>query len=323
MTGGDDVCAQQQKALAEFRQMANTVIQLNRAFHDSADLHHGDDIGFEREAALLCALGYRFDGITLLQRLGIEDPTTGRWFEQHDIAFADDRVTPHRTLSSGRVRLDPRGVHAVIEVKSHLDTRKLEESLSHIATVQAASRRRVGERHLKFPTSIGFVPYVPVSGGVFGYRSRLTLATLAEKVTEWVSGRPPENWPHFITVLDRGHLMWCDPNTGEAVHRPLPGSVLMRLEREDDTDPLVSLVAHLHELARIWHVPGTELHMKPNPLPNGIGIGVAVRPVGVPAPPPCMHYCANCHATGRMTYDEQRQVREAEQHNVEPRRIIT
>ncbi|MFD7121045.1 hypothetical protein ACFWAA_28975 [Streptomyces sp. NPDC059922] len=204
-------------------------------------------------------------------------------------------------------------MHAVIEVKSHLDTRKLKESLSHIATVQAAPRRRVGERHLKFPTSTGFVPYVPVSAGLFAYRSRLTLATLAQKVTAWTTGRPPEQWPHFITILDRGRLMWCDPNTGEAVHRPLRGSVLMRLEKEDDADPLVSLVVHLHELARIWHVPGTELHMKQNLLPVGIGIGVAVRPPGVPAPPPCMHYCANCHATGRMTYAEQRQMREAEQ----------
>lgn len=43
MTGGDDICAQQQQASAEFRRMANTVIQLDSAFYDSADVDCGYD----------------------------------------------------------------------------------------------------------------------------------------------------------------------------------------------------------------------------------------------------------------------------------------
>ncbi|MCP3755771.1 DUF6602 domain-containing protein [Streptomyces sp. TBY4] len=298
-------------ALHRLRQVLSNVVALQEEFASSATHHHPDDIGYDREFALREALAQHFPEAVLLHRPSIADEESDKGYGMPDIAFASREVQPHRVLRNGRLYIDPRAVHCTVEVKSTLDGKELKSALAEVSRAQGAFRRRVGEDHFEFREAGSPLPYFPTQGGVFAFRSKLKLSTIAERVTEWTRGRPPELWPRFVTVLDRGHIMWCDRETGGARPWPAADSVLMMWEHRppetDPTDPLVAMITQLDWMAQAWHVPGTWPGLRPLRLPHGLRVGIPVRPDGVPAPPDakCEHLCANCHEFGRMTFDAQ------------------
>ncbi|MBD0671543.1 DUF6602 domain-containing protein [Streptomyces sp. CBMA156] len=307
----DELGLEADRALVELRRLIAQVYDLEGEYRDSAREGFSDDMGFAREWALWRVLEARFQDAHVVHRANVEDEETGARFGQRDVVLADRRVPPHRMTRSGRAVLDPRAVHTSVEVKSVLSGPVLFDALGQVARAQEVPRRRVGEVYLEFATSSGSVPYVPTMGGVFAYRSKLRISTIAARLVEWTEGRPAEQWPRFVTVLDRGHVMWCDPGTGVPLPWPHQAAVPLILEHRagetDRTAPLTALITHLDWLASVWHVPGTPFVRGERRLPFGIGVGIMVRPPGVPEPAgECGHLCANCHESGRMSFAEQR-----------------
>ncbi|GAA3854231.1 hypothetical protein GCM10027360_63890 [Amycolatopsis echigonensis] len=218
-------------------------------------------------------------------------------------------MPPHRVLRNGRALIVPRSVHAAIEVKSTLDSKSLVASLDHLAQLKRAARCDVEGT---FQVIIGDreFPYVPISGGVFAYHSDLRLSLIAERIRDWAGRNPHELWPNFVTILNRGHLGWVDPSSGEVRTTPHRDDVPMWYEPTDPCGPLVGLVYTLEGLSRWWRAPGTPWLPLPRPIPRrtvGMKIGRPVRPVGVPEPEDCDCLCVNCHPYGRMSFEQQRQ----------------
>lgn len=301
-----DLQAEDRMALDALRALIGEVIRLNQEYQLSAKLVHGDDIGAEREAALLEMLVCWFGEFRLLQRATVQDQQ-GIAYGQYDIVFADRRVPPYRTLRRGNVVISPHGVHAAVEVKSTLTSRELLSSLDGLARLKSAPRCDVNGPEV---VSIGnrSFPYMPICGGIFAYRSELQPSSIAARVEDWARSHTHELWPNFVVVLDRGMVMWCKPSDGRPRSWPHVEDVTMWFELGDPSSPLVGLVSVIEGLSRSWHTPGTPWQKRPRRnVPLGIKIGRAVLPPDVPTPPDdCEHTCANCHYCGRMTFAEQR-----------------
>jgi hypothetical protein len=217
MEQAHDLSLEERQALDELRALIGEVVRLDHEYQHSADLTNPDDIGGEREAALLELLRCRFGGYPLLQRATVQD-ADGRSYKQHDVLFADPWVAPHRILRSGRVLIGSRGVHAVIEVKSTLTSKSLVASLEHLAELKRAPRC---DSDRTFRVTIGDrnFPYIPINGGIFAYRSHLRLSVIAQRIQDWAERNPHELWPNFVTVLNRGHMSWVEPLNGAVRNR--------------------------------------------------------------------------------------------------------
>lgn len=302
-----DLSSEELDVLGDFRALLEEVVRLDHEYYGSANLHP-DDTGSEREAALLELLQSRFREYPIIQRATVQN-LGGTSYKQHDIVFADPEVPPHRVLRSGRALITPRSVHAAVEVKSTLGSKNLVASLDHLAQLKRAARCDVDGT---FKVTIGDreFPYVPISGGIFAYRSDLRLSLVAERIHDWAKRNPHELWPNFVTILNRGHLGWIDPSSGEVRTTPHRNDVPMWYEPTDPCGPLIGLVHTLEGLSRWWRAPGTPWRPLPKPLPPtnvGMKIGRPVRPVGMPDREDCDCLCVNCHYYGRMSFDQQRQ----------------
>ncbi|WP_157865087.1 DUF6602 domain-containing protein [Streptomyces prasinopilosus] len=273
---------------------------LGDAFRESSTLRHPTDQGNEREHAFRTVVSkYIQRHAKVYKRAGVEDSSTGEWFRQQDVVLADPRITPHRILNDdGRVYIDPSAVHTAIEVKSVVGRQVLEDAMQAIADVQTAPRRRQADiHHVRFPVSTGLMDYIPVSGGVFAYSSTSRrVKTVSKWIESWCQGRPPEEWPKFVTIADLGHFEWCDPDTGFCVPWPSKGTeLLMCFQAQRPHHPLVALSAHLNYLSRFWWVPGTEFRLGDSTIVHGLRVGKAIYPSGVTAPPDtCHHPCLEC-----------------------------
>ncbi|WP_234332106.1 hypothetical protein, partial [Streptomyces sp. NRRL F-5650] len=226
----------------------------------------------------------------------------------------DPLVPPHIVSTSGRhTVVDPQTVHSALEIKSTLDSPKLREALDHLFTLQNAPRASINPAvQLDVRLHGQVFPYVPVSGGIVAYTSKLSLSAIASKIEEWAVSRSPEVWPNFVTVLDRGHLMWCNPLAGNPRPWAMPGDKLLWYSRNEATDPIAAFTALMEVLAQPWNVPGTKPVARSPKITGGIKIGSATRPPGVPEPDECDCSCANCHLAGRVSFAEQRRRREQE-----------
>lgn len=100
-----DLSLEEHEALRDFRTLLEEVVRLNHEHRVSADLHP-DDVGSEREAALLELLQSRFREYPIFQRATVQD-RLGSAYKQHDIEFADPGVPPHRVLRNGRALVAP------------------------------------------------------------------------------------------------------------------------------------------------------------------------------------------------------------------------
>ncbi|WP_374935649.1 DUF6602 domain-containing protein [Streptomyces sp. SM11] len=276
-------------------------IFLDQTFKETSTLRHPTDKGNEREYAARTVIGKHIRRhATIYKRAGIEDSSTGQWFRQQDVVFADPRVEPHRILrDDNRVYVDPSAVHTVVEVKSVLGGTVLSTAMQSIADVQTAPRRRQADiHHLRFTISTGQTEFVPTSGGVFAYSSRsANVETVTGWIEGWCQGRPPEEWPKFVTIADLGHFMWCDPLTGKCIPWPVKGTErLMCFQATRAHQPLVALATHLNHLSRLWWVPGTAFQLGgASDIPHGLRVGQAVYPSGVtPSPDTCNHPCLDC-----------------------------
>lgn len=274
---------------------------LGETFKETSTLRHPTDVGNEREHAVRSTVGkYIRRRAVIYKRAGVEDSETGAWFRQQDIVIADPMMEPHRILKDdGRVYVDPSAVHSSIEVKSVLSGDILDSAMGSIAEVQMAPRRRQAEiHHVRF----GQVDYIPTSGGVFAYSSTSKhVKTVTRWIENWCQGRPPEEWPKFVTIADLGHFMWCDPVSGNSVPWPVNGNeVLMCFQAKRAHHPLVALSTHLNFLSRLWWVPGTEFRLGGvKDVPHGLRIGEPVYPAGVTAPrDTCNHPCLECQRFG-------------------------
>ncbi|MFJ8430424.1 DUF6602 domain-containing protein [Kitasatospora sp. NPDC094019] len=308
----DPIRAEAEAALVTLRELIRHVVDLEQVYRSSPALRRSSDIGTARELALKAVVEAVLPEFTVLHQACIHDQESDKFYDEHDLVVADPRVDSHLTLPDGRrVWIDPRGVHAVIEVKSTLTTTELTKALDHVARVQRAARRAIGEVRLNYQAGDGTtLPYIPIRAGIFAFRSRLSLATVSERVTQWAVGRPPGDWPQFVTVLDRGHLSWWNLATSGRLPWPHPGDKLFRQEhhpgKTDETAPLAAMASHLDSLVEVFHVPGTKPGRRSRRIPYGVGTGIPVLPEGVSDPQrECPHLCANCAEHGRMSFDEQ------------------
>ncbi|GGZ79696.1 DUF6602 domain-containing protein [Streptomyces bluensis] len=298
------------------KQFMQDAADLDDAFNNSANRPKEDHKGVEREYALKQLISkYVRDNVEIHQRAGVQDmASTGTregWFHEQDVAIVDKRVTPHDVVKgSNQAYVDPSGVLTVIEVKSTLNGEEAVSAMKQIALVQTAPRRKTfGDRHLRFLTGTGQTHYVPISGGIFAYRTTSkTVETVGKWITDWckgnetlgIPGRPPEEWPKFVTIHNFGHFSWCDPITGRPVPWPHEGNeVLMCNKATRAHHPLVALHNHLAFLMRLWWVPGTFFHLESCTGHHDLCEGEEIFPPSVVGNPgTCTHGCQECPVLG-------------------------
>ncbi|MFJ9034460.1 DUF6602 domain-containing protein [Streptomyces sp. NPDC102274] len=297
-------------ALAALLKYHDDIVGLGYEFDRSETLGHSDALGFEREDAIRRILAYQFPEYAVLHRSVVRSRLGKPSYGQHDIVISDCLVPPHIVSTSGRhMVVDPQAVHSALEIKSTLDSIELPKALKHLSAIKGAPRVSVEPSvHMKVQLHGKTFPYVPISAGIVAYRSKLSLSTIASRIEKWAVNQSPELWPNFVTVLDRGHLMWCSPHTGDLHSWGMEGDRMLWFSCADPTDPIAAFSNSMESLAQCWNVPGTKPVVRPPKITGGVKIGSATRPPGVPEPDECDCLCANCHLHGRVSFTEQRRL---------------
>lgn len=143
-------------------------------------------------------------------------------------------------------------VHGVIEVKSFLDSAQLKEAWRKLADIKGmekkAYRPHPGVRRSR--TAYGRTwDYLPTSGIVFAYDGA-DLTTLGSTLVELAEEEGVDR-PHLyidsVWVLNKGHLVWINPDNGKIDPMPEPHASLGSVVAEPK-QVLLAMLMHLHEL---------------------------------------------------------------------------
>jgi len=175
---------------------------------------------------------------------------------QCDIMILDPSTPPFWDADNYRV-VPIECVHGVIEVKSFLDSTQLRDAWPKIAGIKRMRKKafRPNPGFTKTRTVYGKVwSYVPTCGLVFAYDGAdlqtlgMTLVELAEEEGE----DHPEFFIDSVWVLNKGCLVWLNPDNGRVDPSPEPRPSLASI----DADPgqvLMSLTGHLYEhFGTVW-----------------------------------------------------------------------
>jgi Domain of unknown function (DUF6602) len=183
--------------------------------------HSGEAVSVDGEVSAQC------DAMIL-------DPSTPPFWDEEDY-----RVVPIEC------------VHGVLEVKSFLDSTQLRDAWTKIARIKRMPKKalRSNPGFMRTRTVYGKVwSYVPTCGLVFAYDGAdlRTLGTTLVELAEEEGEDHPEFFIDSVWVLNKGALVWLNPDNGRIDPSPEPRPSLGSI----DADPgqvLLSLTGHLYE----------------------------------------------------------------------------
>jgi hypothetical protein len=175
---------------------------------------------------------------------------------QCDIMIIDPSTPPLWSEDDYRV-VPIECLHGVIEVKSFLDSTQLRDAWTKIAAIKRMPKKALRQDPAFARTRTVYGKewsYVPTCGLVFAYEGA-DLRTLGTTLVE-LAAEEGEDHPEFfidsVWVLNRGGLVWLNPDNGRIDASPEPRASLASL----DADPgqvLMSLTLHLYEhFATAW-----------------------------------------------------------------------
>jgi len=178
---------------------------------------------------------------------------------QMDIVFADLNAFSLLDMSDYRLLFNE-SVFGVMEIKTKLDKRELEDACEKIRTAKALPKtsfikssksywvKAYGKRY----------DYKPTFGIIFAFDS-VDLNTLARHFGNWCSDKEAHEMPDSIWVLGKGFIQWVNPENGNLDPGPVPGASFEVLDSVEGVDVLLPLVLHLGiHLATLW-APGVDL----------------------------------------------------------------
>jgi hypothetical protein len=193
-------------------------------------VEHRGLTGRAREATLAAEYLEKYLPGSMRLRRNVEIVATdGSRSPECDIVICDARTPPLWT--AGDVEVMPiECVYAVIEVKSRLDGRELDDSWRKIRTIKAMPKtawlREVG-LSVSLPVYGRIWKYTPVAGFVFAYES-IDLGNLADRLLERAveDNVPPHLCVDGVYVLNGGSLNWGDAT--QPWQTPIPGRRTVR-----------------------------------------------------------------------------------------------
>lgn len=167
-----------------------------------------------------------------------------------------DPVAPYLLDKADYKIVAVEAVYGVVEVKSFLSSDELKAAFRKIAHLK--SMPKTAFQPVLGPTRSRNIygrqwDYVPVTGMIFAYdgASLRTLGNaMAEVALEYAD--QPHLMVDSVWVLNKGCLVWCDPNTHRINPGPEPGDAFQAIEA-DAGQVLMQWAAHLHEhFATAW-----------------------------------------------------------------------
>lgn len=144
-------------------------------------------------------------------------------------------------------------LYGVIEVKSFLDSTRLRDAWKKIARIKRMPKKAFQSNPLtpfaRTRTVYGQEwSYVPTCGLVFAYNGAdlRTLGTTLVRLAEAEGEDNPEFFIDSVWVLNKGGLVWLNPDNGRIDASPMPAASLQSL----DADPgqvLINVTLAMHE----------------------------------------------------------------------------
>src|ERR1700722_16905783 len=125
---------------------------------------------------------------------------------QTDVIIYDALVSPVYRYSEQMLMLPLDTVAAVIEVKSRLNKKEIEDGYKKIAACKRLKKTPVlaGDQQATGSDLATVATY----GVIFGFSSDTSLATLAQHAEELNSQYEPSAWPDLIVLLDSGTISY-------------------------------------------------------------------------------------------------------------------
>lgn len=123
---------------------------------------------------------------------------------QSDVIIYDAENSPIYRKGDRILILPNDNVSAVIEVKSNLSKRQLEDASGKIASIKTLEKSPITD----VDQPVTFSPLITTRtlGVVFAYESATSLQSLAENLRDINMGIPSNQWIDFIAVLDKGTI---------------------------------------------------------------------------------------------------------------------
>lgn len=161
-------------------------------------IHHAGDRGMEREDIL-----EQFLAPLLPQQFGIGRgeirAANGKWSKQEDLIIYD-RMTCPRLFVGTRSQIFPvESVAAVIEVKTSLGTKEIQEASTNISKVRSLVKTG-SATHIR-PGAISFGPPTPIFGAVFTFKLGVSRDTFRKRWDEAQSVLPTGQRINLTCVL--------------------------------------------------------------------------------------------------------------------------
>jgi hypothetical protein len=131
-------------------------------------------------------------------------------------------------------------IAAVIEIKSNLNKKELQDAAEKIASVKKLKRSPISnqDQQVNFSNRISIAGL----GVVFAYTSDTTLKTLAKNLREINQSHPKSQWIDLIVVLGKGIISYVPQIPGE---NNLRGVMMMPEAPDDLKTPALCLYVHL------------------------------------------------------------------------------
>lgn len=168
---------------------------------------------------------------------------------QCDVMMVDPATPPLWDEEDYRV-IPAECVDGVVEVKSNLTAGELRQAWAGIEKVKALPKTAYRAQGLiQYATSLygRQWDHWPTLGFVFGYNGA-TIQTLGETFVELVQAQPDAALRvDALFVLNRGVVMWQQPETGNFSATGRPGDVVVAAEASP-TEVLLQMTAHLNVL---------------------------------------------------------------------------
>jgi hypothetical protein len=188
-------------------------------FEKSKDVSHPRDVGDIRETILrkfLTDSGY------LPRRYGVSDRSirvaspTGHLSNEIDIAIYDvaESISLMRRENTYEV-LPAESVYGVIQVKSRLNKKEIQNGLKNLASFKGLDRS-VGNPIGMF---IGEPPHRRGFGILFAFDTDLEWMEIVKEIEQFSNSNPREQWANAIFILNKGHFVHGTNNFGSVFNK--------------------------------------------------------------------------------------------------------
>jgi hypothetical protein len=182
--------------------------------------------------------------------------TSGEVSNETDIVFYHSLGCPILLNKDGYKVFPVECVHGIMEVKSDLDARELEDAFNKISRLKrfpkTAYYTQTAPGILTYSTLYGKRwSFFPTIGVIFAYDS-ISLKTLCEKLTNLQSLNTLHERIDFVIVLEKGLIINWNRESNNLHATPTPETVLRPFE---SSNPLLLAVVFLQQLLQTTFMP--------------------------------------------------------------------